>query len=106
MFHRVQNCFGITLWAWRTRVELWLCLSEVEKHSHPGQAVEIIPIFGWSRFYRVSPKGEQCVNIRPRKWFRAFSIPAGWEHWFKGVPLVFLNVSHSKVSAAKNFVAT
>src|SRR6185503_11553806 len=104
---RVENCFGLTLWRWRVRVELWLCFSGVPAHSHPGQHVEIVPLFGWADFIRVNPEPEcsQTVHIKMRKWFHAFSIPAGWRHWFtlKRRPLVFLNITKG-ASAADNFL--
>lgn len=95
MIHRVNKCWGIPLWNRGGKyVELWLCLSGVKPHTHPGQSAEIIPLFGWSTFFRVTMEGEkQAVKITPRKWFHAFTIPEGWEHWFEGCPLIFLNVS-------------
>lgn len=113
MIHRVGKCFGIPLWKGSHKyVELWICLSAVKPHRHPGQNSEIVPIFGWSKFIRVRPvEGVICsketptvetVTISPRKWFRAFSVPAGWLHWFSGVPLIFLNISDKPQSAGVN----
>jgi len=95
MIHRVNKCFGIPIWKWnKTYAEIWICFSGVEPHIHPGQHSEIIPIFGWSTFFRVTPEGEkQELSISPKRWFHAFSVPADWQHWFSGWPLVFLNVS-------------
>lgn len=95
MIHRVGNCFGLPLWKSHSKyVELWLCFSEVKPHVHPGQNSEIVPLFGFATFFRITDQGEkQNVTISPRNWFRGFSVPANWEHWFTGVPLVFLNVS-------------
>jgi hypothetical protein len=108
MIHRVNNCFGLTLFRSKKRnVELWICLSGVLPHAHPGQHSEIIPLFGWSRFYRVNERNEmEQVLITPRRWFHAFSIPAGWKHWFEGVPLLFLNVSTGRESAGVNISFT
>jgi hypothetical protein len=110
MIHRVNHCYGLTLWSWRKRIELWLCFSGVPKHSHPGQHVEIVPLFGYAVFSRVKP-GRNCFTIQsleisPRKWFRAFSIPDGWTHWFtlNRKPLLFLNITTGR-SAAENFAA-
>lgn len=106
IFHRVANCFGVTLWRTpRLHVELWLCLSEVPHHTHPGQSARIVPLFGWSRFYRVPPGCPvESIRINPLKWFRAFRIPADWVHWFEGTPLVFLNINDSGKSASESFV--
>lgn len=95
MMHRVDNCFGFPLWKSKNKyAEIWFCFSEVKPHSHPGQNVEIVPLFGWSTFSRVTDRGEkQSVTISPRTWFHGFSVPADFEHWFVGVPLVFLNIS-------------
>jgi hypothetical protein len=108
MIHRVNNCFGLTLFRSKRRnVELWACLSPVKAHTHPGQHSEIVPLFGWSRFYRVNEDGAtEKVCINPLKWFRSFSIPAGCRHWFEGVPLVFLNVSTGSKSAGVNISFT
>jgi hypothetical protein len=112
MIHRVNNCFGVPLWKSKRRfVELWFCFSAVMPHTHPGQHVEIIPLFGWSTFSRAEPdnwtgrfKAAQALRISPRKWFRGFSVPAGWLHWFTGAPLVFLNITNTAQSAAENLV--
>ena len=119
MIHRVENCFGLPLWKSKRRyVELWVCFNEVKPHSHPGQNVEIVPLFGWANFVRAEPiknsQGlcvaalEQDVAISPRRWFRAFSIPAGWRHWFtlKRRPLIFLNLADTPQSAGLNFQTT
>jgi hypothetical protein len=105
--HRVANCFGVTLWrSPRRHIELWFCFSPVPPHTHPGQNAEIVPLFGWSTFYRVVPSGEQqSIRINPLRWFRSFSIPADWVHWFSGTPLVFLNINDSGVSAGERFSA-
>jgi hypothetical protein len=108
MFHRVSNCFGVTLWAWRKRVEIWFCFSGVEPHSHPEQHVDIIPLFGWARFLKQPDRnmdGANFVDIEPRRWLHSFSIEAGWQHWFtiKHRPLIFLNITQGR-SAAENFV--
>lgn len=105
--HRVENCFGVPLWkSARRYVELWFCFSPVKPHAHPGQHVKIIPLFGWSWFYRVNPVSSRVDSLRisPRNWFRAFSIPAGCRHWFTGTPLVFLNIASTGKSAANNLV--
>lgn len=110
-FHRVHNCFGLTLWVWRKRVELWFCFGEVPDHAHPGQHVEIVPLFGWTRFFRVDPDTDKWwpdryheINVDRAKWFRRLSIPAGWWHGFslQRRPLVFLNITTGR-SAAENF---
>lgn len=108
MIHRIKNCFGLTLFRSKQRnVELWACFSEVPKHTHPGQHSEIIPLFGWSRFYRVNDDDiTELAEITPRRWFHAFTIPAGWKHWFEGVPLIFLNVSTGSESAGVNIQFT
>jgi hypothetical protein len=52
------------------------------------------------------PSGEQqSIRINPLRWFRSFSIPADWVHWFSGTPLVFLNINDSGVSAGERFSA-
>jgi hypothetical protein len=106
--HRVNDCFGLTLWRSTARhVELWFCFSQVPKHTHPGQNAEIVPLFGWATFYRVVPRGEtQSVRINPLRWFRPFTIPADWVHWFVGTPLVFLNINDSGLSASELFHET
>jgi|SRR6185312_11969813 len=112
MIHRVKKCFGVPLWKSKSRyVELWFCFSSVMPHTHPGQHVEIIPLFGWSTFSRSEPeakagdfKAAQSIRISPRKWFRSFSIPPGWLHWFTEAPLVFLNITNTPRSAAENLV--
>lgn len=118
MIHRVGNCFGLTLWrAARRHVELWLCFSAVPPHTHPGLNAEIVPLFGWSKFFRVveTVSADEAfpgcpvlrvegVAISPRTWLRTFRIPAGWIHWFTGVPVVFLNLNDSGESAGVNFV--
>lgn len=108
--HRVDNCFGLTVWTFGLRVELWTCFSEVKPHSHPGQRVMIVPLFGWAKFVKQNPLAgvgwiQQEANIRPKKWFRGFIIQAGWTHWFtlQRRPLVFLNITTGR-SAADNFV--
>jgi hypothetical protein len=112
MIHRVDNCFGLTLWAWRKRIELWLCLGGVPEHAHPGQHVEIVPLFGWAEFMRIKPCDGatvaptiETVKVQPKCWLRSFSIPAGWVHAFKlnRRPLVFLNITTGR-SAAENLV--
>ena len=101
MIHRVEKCFGLPLWKGRRYVEIFVCFSGVAMHIHPGQASEIIPLFGWSNFSRVQPDGiVDTVKISPRQWFRAFTVPANWLHWFNTKFLIFLNVSDR--SAAEN----
>lgn len=119
------RCFGVTLWKGSGRgkhVELWFCFEGVKEHRHPGQGVEVIPLFGWARFFRSYPDGAQaggnqaeCVEIGRKTWGRAFTVPAGWPHWFTLTgggsypdgamrwPLVFLNVTDDGRSAAENF---
>jgi hypothetical protein len=97
---RIGHCFGIPLW-FKPRVELWICFGGVGPHCHPGQHVEVIPLFGWASFYRIVGGEQQSVEIKLRTWFRSFSLPAGCPHWFTG-RLIFVNVSDR--SAAKNFV--
>ncbi len=103
-FHKIGKCFGLTVWSWSRRVELWVCFSSVRAHRHPGQDVEVVPLFGQAYFYRVTDH-QRSIKINRRNWFRAFSIPAGAKHWFKLVkrPLIFLNITTGK-SAADNFV--
>lgn len=106
---RVDRCFGFCLWRGkRVRVELWVCLEEVRPHRHPGQAVEVLPLFGWGTFWRVGPAVPQVVVIGPGAWGRRWlSIPAGWPHWFmlrRKWPLVFVNRTFNGQSAADNFV--
>lgn len=111
-----RKCFGVTLWAWRgRRVELWMCGEGVPAHRHPGQKVEVLPLFGWALFWRNAPVGGggrpgemASVAIRPGVWGRRWlTIPAGWWHWFelRRGPLVFVNVTEGK-SPADNFEAS
>lgn len=122
-FHRVgKKCFGVTLWR-RPHVELWVCFDGVGEHRHPGQRVEVYPLFGWATFYRRRPDewlqnsyGEDVarvrhrterIEIRAKSWWHGFTVPAGWPHWFLPgtllVPLVFVNVTSDGRSAAENF---
>lgn len=111
-FHRIGRCLGITLWAGRRRVELWICREGVKAHTHPGQDVQIVPVFGLAEFWRVPPMPAcgwvewQSLNITPQKWFRRFSVPADWRHWFvlRSRLLVFVNLTTGP-SAADNFAA-
>lgn len=100
--HRVKQCFGLPVWR---RTELWVCFSGVPAHHHPDQAFEVIPLFGWASFTRVTPQRiQQTVPIHPRNWFRALTVPAGWTHWFTTKFLVVLTVSDKPGSAARNIV--
>jgi hypothetical protein len=103
--HRLGRCYGLVLWK-RPHVELWFCWEGVAEHRHPEQGVEVIPLFGWARFYRrCYPHGaSECVAIGPKSWGRAFTVPAGWPHWFEllRTPLVFLNRTDDGRSAAEN----
>lgn len=110
-FHRIGKCLGITLWAWRKRIELWICLESVKAHTHPGQDVTIVPVFGEAEFWRVAPMPAcgwvrwENLNIDRNEWGRQFSIPADYRHWFdlKSKVLMFVNVTTGK-SVAENFV--
>lgn len=103
MIHRVKQCFGLPIWKWGKYIELWVCFSGVGPHTHPGQASEIVPLFGWAVFERYDPEmNPERVNISPSNWFHAFTVPSGWVHWFHTKFLVFLNVSDR--SAATNLV--
>jgi hypothetical protein len=100
MIHRVNDCFGITICPpFLKHIELWVCFSGVGEHSHPGQHVEIVPIFGKAIFKRQ----DRSLLINNKKWFKSFSIPAGWAHSFilKSYMLIFLSVSDK--SPADNF---
>ena len=103
-FHNIKWCFGLTLWL-RPHIEVWMCFKGLTRHTHPDQHVEVIPLCGWATFYRLGTVVES-VKIGPRSWFRAFTIPDGWPHWFtlRCGPLVFVNVTSSKQSAAENIV--
>lgn len=121
--HRIGRCYGLVLWK-RPHLELWFCWEGVAEHRHPGQGVEVIPLFGWAKFYRRKP-GEtlsdaatgyewrltypaERVAIGPSSWGRAFTVPAGWPHWFELIraPLVFLNRTANGRSAAENMEQT
>lgn len=107
MIERVGKCFGLHVCNWPRRVEVWCCFGEVKPHQHPGQHVEIVPLFGWGKFVRYNPntnwQREEVKTITPQSWFKSFSIPAGWTHWFamKRRPLIFLNITTGP-SAARN----
>lgn len=114
MFKRVDNCLGLTLWGWgKLHVELWMCRGPVREHSHPGQRVEVLPLWGWGEFWRVDwGKGTpERVGIGPGTWGRWLTIPAGWVHGFalarsgagRAMPLVFVNATFDGRSAAENF---
>lgn len=97
---RIGHCYGVTLKR-KPRIELWICFSGVEPHRHPGQHVEVMPLFGWATFTRIVNHAEQEVKVRPGTWFKWFSLPNGCVHWFKG-KVIFLNKSDR--SAAGNYV--
>ncbi len=106
MIQRVAGCWGLTLWNWGRRIELWFCFSEVPPHRHPGQRVEVMPLFGWGRFCRMDEEIAEWIEVRPARWGRWFTVPAGWVHWFTvwHRPMIFLNKTYNGQSAAKNFV--
>lgn len=102
------NAKGWTLWnlfGWRS--ELWYCRHSVGAHCHPEQHVEIMPIWGRSNFCRINPATgkTQRAKIEPRSWFRLFSIPEGWPHWFEieKPPVVFINFTKGP-SPGQNFI--
>lgn len=109
MIHRVRNCFGVPLWKSRSHyLELWFCFCDVPPHRHPGQESRIIPLFGWSRFFRQSRSEPamqfEWIRVTPRRWFHGFTVAAGAWHWFTGTPLIFLNWSSgTSCSASENF---
>lgn len=112
LFHRFNHCYGLTLWPrGKTHVELWVCFAGVRRHRHPGQHVEVLPIFGWADFIRIRPCKHsgvrETVRVSPLTWFHWFSIHEGWPHWFtlSCPPLIFINRTFNGKSAADNFVA-
>ncbi len=106
---RVRHCFGLTLWQGRkNHVALWVCFGGLPRHSHPGQHVEVMPVFGFAQFCRVNPETNelQKVTVSPSTWGYWFSIPVGWDHWFFILckPLVFVNRTFDGKSPAENFI--
>jgi hypothetical protein len=100
VFHRYDCCRGITLWRWgQFNIEAWWCPRwyEIVPHSHPNEAIELVPLWGHATFYRQSPEGVvESVCVDHRRWFRRHTVPMGWRHWFTvgaSHPLVFLNLS-------------
>lgn len=96
----IDHCFGFTLWSWRKRVELWVCLAPVPPHRHPGQDVMIIPLIGNAVFFR----GKHWKKINWKSWLHPMKIPASMSHSFMSRFIVFLNITKGK-SAADNFYA-
>ena len=110
MTHQVEGCRGYVLWnSPACHVELWCCGTGVAPHRHPGQTVEIVPLWGWGKFYRLPLMGDspdlQILTIGPRRWFHAFTVPDGWLHWFslQSRRLLFLSITTGQ-SPADNFV--
>lgn len=104
----IPGCRGFVLWPGRRlRLELWICREDVERHRHPGQRVEVMPIWGQALFYRqdVPRSIAQDLEIGPKRWFHWLSIPAGWWHGFvlRNGPLVFVNATFDGRSPAENF---
>lgn len=101
---QTENGSGWTLWDWGWRVELWYFRKSLGPHVHPGQHVEVMPLWGWSTFCRTNPQTNetQKIEIGSKTWFRCFSIPPGWPHWFDGCPVLFLNFTKGP-SPAHNF---
>ena len=97
MFHKVKHCYGITLWSYKKRLEVWFCFGGVDAHTHPEQDVTIVPLLGRAIFVR----DNKTKRITWREWFHSFDIPAGVSHWFAGKFLVFLNITNGN-SASEN----
>ena len=94
------------MWLW-PRIEIWFCPEGVKEHTHPMQAVEVLVLYGWGSFWRVSlvTGNVELVKIAPRAWFRWLTIPAGWAHGFRLESrfMVFVNKTRGK-SPAENLV--
>lgn len=115
-FHRVDRCRGMTLFrSDRVTSEIWFCPPgyEIERHSHDNEHIELIPLFGFGRFYRQPSAAQpaETVDVGPLRWFRRHTVPMGWVHWFTvglRLPLIFVNVSRwrkgvTPTSAAHDF---
>lgn len=105
---RVGHCFGLTLWqSRRVHLALWVCFGGLPRHTHPGQHVEVLPVFGFAEFCRVNPATHelQAVTVSPGSWGTWFSLPAGWPHWFclRARPLIFVNRTFDGQNPADNF---
>ena len=105
--HFKHRCFGIVIRKTERRIaQLWVCFSGVEPHTHPGQSFEVIPIFGKATFHRQDsrmPPLLETATIDASQHLRAFTVPAGWLHWFTTRFLVVLTISDKPVPATKNY---
>jgi len=103
---RVGKCIGFTVWLW-PRIEVWFCPEDVKEHTHPGQLVEVLVLWGWGSFWRVSTLtgNLELVTVKPKTWFRWLTIPAGWAHGFhmESRWMVFVNRTSGR-SPADNLV--
>lgn len=103
------KCFGITLWKWCKRLELWFILPHytIKPHTHPDQNVTLVHIFSDAYIYRIRTDKISQLCAKPfRFMFRAFEIRANDVHGFTtfDYPFLFLNImDNTSQSPIDNF---
>lgn len=118
VFNRYEKCFGITLYRFgQYRAEIWFCPSsyKIVEHSHPHENVQLMYLFGSTRFYRRDLNNGIVESVKAgwRMLFKCFTVKYYHSHWFEvgGWPLIFINFQHflpntTPRSAAKDFEVT
>lgn len=95
IFNRHEKCFGITLYRFgRYRAEIWFCapLYNIVEHSHFEEDVELMHIYGDTKFTRRNLWNGAIESVIPRM-FQKFSVRHYHSHWFSVGKkwLVFIN---------------
>lgn len=115
IFNKYECCRGITLFSFgRYRAEIWFIPAnyKIVEHSHPEENVELMFIFGRTKFFR------RCLRTGRVDWLntkwnmigRCFTVKCSDSHWFETNewPLVFINFQsflkpENKKSACEDF---
>ena len=115
IINKYDSCIGITLFRFFSyRAEIWFCPSgyEIVEHTHPGENVELIYLWGDTVFYRRNNNDGLLEQAIP-KFGKFFTVKYYHSHWFKvGIkPLIFINLQKFlpgsiPMSAAKDFKIT
>jgi hypothetical protein len=116
LINKYERCRGLTLFKWgRKRMELWYIPPgyKIIEHTHPDENVELMFIFGKTRFFRRDIyTGKIDYVITNWKYFaKRFTVGCFHSHWFETTswPLVFINFQTflwgtKPRSAAKDFL--